>query len=140
MTSVGTFTLAAALAVALSWLACRLPGPRALPMPERWHRTPTPVTGGIALFAAFALAVQPALHTGAIASWYRPGSVDSMLATSASSCATYPENSCPSVSGTASWRCVRPIFTMSAMTNGTMPIDSAARGPERIASHAHPPA
>ena len=33
---------------------------------------------------------------------------------SASSCATYPENSCPRVSGTASCRCVRPIFTMSA--------------------------
>ena len=72
MTSVGTFTLAAALAVAFSWLACRLPGPRALPVPERWHRTPTLVTGGIALFAAFALAVQPALHTGAIAGWYKP--------------------------------------------------------------------
>lgn len=72
MTSVGTFMLAAALAVGFSWLACRLPGPRALPMPERWHRRPTLVTGGIALFAAFALAVQPALQTGAIASWYRP--------------------------------------------------------------------
>ena len=72
MTSVGTFTLAAALAVAFSWLALRLPGPRALPVPERWHRTPTPVTGGIALFGAFVLAVLPALQSGAIATWYRP--------------------------------------------------------------------
>jgi UDP-GlcNAc:undecaprenyl-phosphate/decaprenyl-phosphate GlcNAc-1-phosphate transferase len=72
VTSVGTFMLAAALAVVFAWLACRLPGPRALPIPERWHRTPTRVTGGIALFAAFALAVQPALYTGAIATWYRP--------------------------------------------------------------------
>jgi UDP-GlcNAc:undecaprenyl-phosphate/decaprenyl-phosphate GlcNAc-1-phosphate transferase len=72
VTSVGTFTLSAALAAGFCWLACRLPGPRALPIPERWHRTPTPVTGGIAIFAAFVLAVQPALQTGAIATWYRP--------------------------------------------------------------------
>ena len=72
MTSVGTFALAAALGVVFSWLACRLPGPRALPVPQRWHRTPTLVTGGIALFAAFVLGVQPALHTGAIATWYKP--------------------------------------------------------------------
>jgi UDP-GlcNAc:undecaprenyl-phosphate GlcNAc-1-phosphate transferase len=72
VTSVGTFALAVALAAAFSWLACRLPGPRAVPVPERWHCVPTLVTGGIALFAAFVLAVQPALHTGAIASWYKP--------------------------------------------------------------------
>ena len=72
MTSVGTFTLAAGLAVLCSWLACRLPGPRAVPIPERWHRTITPVTGGIALFVAFVLGVQPALHSGAIATWYKP--------------------------------------------------------------------
>jgi UDP-GlcNAc:undecaprenyl-phosphate/decaprenyl-phosphate GlcNAc-1-phosphate transferase len=72
VTSVGTFMLSAALAAALSWLACRLPGPRAVPRPERWHRSPTPVTGGIAIFVAFVLAVQPALQTGAIATWYRP--------------------------------------------------------------------
>ena len=38
---------------------------------------------------------------------------------SAVSWATYPENSCPSVSGTASMRCVRPILVM--------PSNSAAR-------------
>ena len=35
-------------------------------------------------------------------------------ATARSSCATQPENSWPSVSGVASCKCVRPIFTMSA--------------------------
>jgi UDP-GlcNAc:undecaprenyl-phosphate GlcNAc-1-phosphate transferase len=72
VTSVGTFLLAVVFAVLFSWIVCRLPGPRAIPIPDRWHRTITPVTGGIALFAAFALALQPALHTGAIATWYRP--------------------------------------------------------------------
>jgi UDP-GlcNAc:undecaprenyl-phosphate GlcNAc-1-phosphate transferase len=72
VTSVGTFLLAAALAAACCWLARRLPGPRAVPTPGRWHRTVTPATGGIALFLAFVLAVQPALHTGAIATWYKP--------------------------------------------------------------------
>jgi UDP-GlcNAc:undecaprenyl-phosphate/decaprenyl-phosphate GlcNAc-1-phosphate transferase len=72
VTSVGTFMLAAGFAVVFSWLVCRLPGPRAVPIPERWHRTITPVTGGIALFAAFVLALQPALHSGAIATWYEP--------------------------------------------------------------------
>ena len=73
MTSVGTFLLAAAFAVLFSWLACRLPGLRAVPIPERWHRAViTPVTGGVALFLAFVLAVQPALHSGAIATWYKP--------------------------------------------------------------------
>jgi UDP-GlcNAc:undecaprenyl-phosphate/decaprenyl-phosphate GlcNAc-1-phosphate transferase len=72
VTSVGTFLLAAGLAVVFSGIVCRLPGPRAIPIPERWHRTITPVTGGIALYAAFVLAVQPALYSGAIATWYRP--------------------------------------------------------------------
>jgi UDP-GlcNAc:undecaprenyl-phosphate/decaprenyl-phosphate GlcNAc-1-phosphate transferase len=72
MTSVATALLAAALAAAFSALAWRLPGPRAHPLPERWHRTVTPVTGGIALFAAFALALQPALGSGAIPTRYQP--------------------------------------------------------------------
>lgn len=72
MTSVGTFLLAAGLAALFSRLARSLPGPLAVPIPERWHRTTTPVTGGIALFAAFVLAVQPALRSGAIATWYEP--------------------------------------------------------------------
>ena len=49
-----------------------------------------------------------------MASSCSPCSVCSIRAASASSCATYPENSCPSVSGTASWRWVRPIFTIPA--------------------------
>src|SRR6266508_2095394 len=36
-----------------------------------------------------------------------------MRSMSSSSWATYPPNSWPSVSGTASWRWVRPVFTMS---------------------------
>ena len=60
-----------------------------------------------------------------IASSYRPGSVSSIRPMSASSCATYPPNSWPSVSGTASCRCVRPIFTMSA--NSSARAASASR-------------
>src|SRR5207248_3862377 len=42
----------------------------------------------------------------------------------------------------AEGRSAAPIATlmMSAITNGTMPIVHAARGPARTASHAHPPA
>ena len=72
MTSVGTVLLATVLGVLLSALVRRLPGPHAVPHPDRWHGSVTPVTGGIALFGAFVLALQPALHTGAIASWYNP--------------------------------------------------------------------
>jgi UDP-GlcNAc:undecaprenyl-phosphate GlcNAc-1-phosphate transferase len=72
VTSVGTFLLAAALALLFSAAVRHLPGPRAVPIPDRWHTTVTPVTGGIALFAAFVLAVQPALNSGAIATWYKP--------------------------------------------------------------------
>ena len=35
-------------------------------------------------------------------------------AIASSSAPTYPDHSCPTVSGTASSRCVRPIFTTSA--------------------------
>jgi len=41
-------------------------------MPDRWHRTVTPASGGIALFGAFLLAVQPGLFSGAISRDYLP--------------------------------------------------------------------
>ena len=72
MISLGTFALAIALAGVLSSLVRRLPGPNAVPLPSRWHRTITPATGGIALFGAFVLALLPALHSGAVASRYNP--------------------------------------------------------------------
>jgi UDP-GlcNAc:undecaprenyl-phosphate GlcNAc-1-phosphate transferase len=49
-----------------------LPGPAAVPVPDRWHRTVTPATGGIALFLAFIVALQPPLYEGAISSRYLP--------------------------------------------------------------------
>jgi UDP-GlcNAc:undecaprenyl-phosphate/decaprenyl-phosphate GlcNAc-1-phosphate transferase len=41
-------------------------------MPDRWHRTVTPASGGIALFGAFFLAVQPGFISGAISRDYLP--------------------------------------------------------------------
>jgi UDP-GlcNAc:undecaprenyl-phosphate GlcNAc-1-phosphate transferase len=72
MTSVGTFLLAIALTVLFAALVRRLPHPRAMPLPDRWHKTATPATGGIAVFGAFALALVPALELGAIADRYNP--------------------------------------------------------------------
>src|SRR5439155_3982935 len=66
MVSLGTFALAGVLAALLSGLAQKLPGPTAMPLAGRWHHAATPVTGGIALFCASALALFPALHLGAI--------------------------------------------------------------------------
>jgi len=50
----------------------RLPAPAAVPVPDRWHGAVTPATGGIALFFAFILALQPPLNQGAISSRYEP--------------------------------------------------------------------
>jgi UDP-GlcNAc:undecaprenyl-phosphate/decaprenyl-phosphate GlcNAc-1-phosphate transferase len=72
MTSVGTFLLATALTVLFSALVRRLPGPSAVPLPDRWHRAATPATGGIALYGAFGLSVLPAFAAGAIADRYNP--------------------------------------------------------------------
>ena len=41
-------------------------------MPDRWHQTTTPTSGGIALFGAFALALVPALLSNAVAREYVP--------------------------------------------------------------------
>jgi UDP-N-acetylmuramyl pentapeptide phosphotransferase/UDP-N-acetylglucosamine-1-phosphate transferase len=72
MTSVGTFLLAIGLTVLFSAVVRRLPGPRATPLPDRWHRATTPAGGGIALYCSFALAVIPALAAGAVADRYNP--------------------------------------------------------------------
>jgi UDP-GlcNAc:undecaprenyl-phosphate GlcNAc-1-phosphate transferase len=72
MTSLATFILAICSAAILSATALRLPGPRAVPLPNRWHRTVTPVTGGIALFGGFILALQPAFLSDAVEPRYLP--------------------------------------------------------------------
>jgi UDP-GlcNAc:undecaprenyl-phosphate GlcNAc-1-phosphate transferase len=72
MTSLATFILAICSAAILSATALRLPGPRAVPLPNRWHSTVTPVTGGIALFGAFILALQPAFLSDAVGPRYLP--------------------------------------------------------------------
>jgi UDP-GlcNAc:undecaprenyl-phosphate/decaprenyl-phosphate GlcNAc-1-phosphate transferase len=72
MTSVTACAIALALAAAFSALARRLPGPSALPLPNRWHSSVTPVTGGIAIFGAFVLALLGPFITGAIPHRYVP--------------------------------------------------------------------
>jgi UDP-GlcNAc:undecaprenyl-phosphate/decaprenyl-phosphate GlcNAc-1-phosphate transferase len=72
MTSLATLFLAIGSAAILSACVQRLPGPRAVPLPDRWHRNVTPVTGGIALFGAFVLALQPALLSNAVDRRYLP--------------------------------------------------------------------
>ena len=64
--------MAVVLAAILSSLSRRLPGPAAAPLPNRWHGTVTPVTGGIAICGAFFLALQAPLFTGAIPHRYVP--------------------------------------------------------------------
>jgi UDP-GlcNAc:undecaprenyl-phosphate/decaprenyl-phosphate GlcNAc-1-phosphate transferase len=72
MTSVGTFLFAIALTIVLSALVRHLPAPSAIPVPDRWHRAVTPLTGGIALFVAFSVSLLPAFASGAIADRYNP--------------------------------------------------------------------
>jgi UDP-GlcNAc:undecaprenyl-phosphate GlcNAc-1-phosphate transferase len=72
MTSLGTLVLAICCVALLALDVRRLPGPRAVPLPDRWHRTITPASGGIALFGAFVLALQPALFSGAVGREYVP--------------------------------------------------------------------
>jgi UDP-GlcNAc:undecaprenyl-phosphate/decaprenyl-phosphate GlcNAc-1-phosphate transferase len=72
MTSLTTLLLAAAFAVVLSAAVRRIPVLTAMPLPDRWHKTATPVTGGIALFVAFIVALQPALFSNAVDSRYVP--------------------------------------------------------------------
>src|SRR4029453_6204447 len=72
MTSLATLAFATCCAALLSAAVRRLPRPSAVPTPDRWHRTVTPASGGIALFGAFLLAVQPGLFSGAISRDYLP--------------------------------------------------------------------
>jgi UDP-GlcNAc:undecaprenyl-phosphate GlcNAc-1-phosphate transferase len=72
MTSLTTLLVAICGAAVLSAGLQRLPGPKAVPLPNRWHRTITPVTGGIALFGAFLLALQPAVFFAAVDERYLP--------------------------------------------------------------------
>ena len=72
MTSLATLVFATCCAALLSAAVRRLPRPSAIPVPDRWHRTVTPASGGIALFGAFFLAVQPGLISGATSRDYLP--------------------------------------------------------------------
>jgi UDP-GlcNAc:undecaprenyl-phosphate/decaprenyl-phosphate GlcNAc-1-phosphate transferase len=72
MISLATLALAILCAAILSAVARRLPVPAAVPLPDRWHRTITPVTGGIALFGAFAIVLVPSFVSGAVDRRYLP--------------------------------------------------------------------
>ena len=72
MISVATLFVATLGAAILSAGARRLPVPSAAPLPDRWHRTITPVTGGVAIFGAFALVLAPSFASGAVAGRYLP--------------------------------------------------------------------
>ena len=72
MISLATLGLAIAASAVLSAAVRRLPLPAAVPLPDRWHRTVTPVTGGIALFGAFAVVLVPSFASGAVDSRYVP--------------------------------------------------------------------
>jgi UDP-GlcNAc:undecaprenyl-phosphate GlcNAc-1-phosphate transferase len=72
MISLATLLLAGLVAAVLSAVARRLPVPEAVPLPDRWHRTVTPVTGGIALFGAFALVLVPSFVSRAVDERYLP--------------------------------------------------------------------
>jgi UDP-GlcNAc:undecaprenyl-phosphate/decaprenyl-phosphate GlcNAc-1-phosphate transferase len=72
VTSVLTLTVAMCGAASLSAVASRLRGLQAVPTPQRWHRTPTPLTGGIAIFGAFVAALLLPVLTGAVDARYLP--------------------------------------------------------------------
>lgn len=72
MISLATLVLAILSAAILSAVVRRLPVPAAVPLPERWHRTVTPVTGGIALFGAFVVVLVPTFASGAVDDRYLP--------------------------------------------------------------------
>ncbi len=72
MTSAATLVLAVLVALVLTPAVRRVPGLVAIPLPSRWSQAATPTTGGIALFGAFLLALQPALLLGAVDRRYIP--------------------------------------------------------------------
>jgi UDP-GlcNAc:undecaprenyl-phosphate GlcNAc-1-phosphate transferase len=67
-----TFFVAVIAAAILSSLVRHLRWPQAVPTPQRWHRTVTPMTGGIAIFAAFFAALQLPFAEGAVDQHYLP--------------------------------------------------------------------
>ena len=72
MISLATLVVAIAASAVLSASVRRLPLPAAVPLPDRWHLTVTPVTGGIALFGAFAAVLVPSFASGAVDRRYLP--------------------------------------------------------------------
>jgi UDP-GlcNAc:undecaprenyl-phosphate GlcNAc-1-phosphate transferase len=70
--SLATLVAAAGSAAILCAAVRRLPLPSAVPLPNRWHRTVTPVTGGIALFGAFAVVLVPSFVNGIVDPRYVP--------------------------------------------------------------------
>ena len=72
MISLVTLLVSAVLAALLSAVVRRVPLPAAVPLPDRWHRSVTPVTGGIALFVAFTAVLVPSFATGAVDTRYLP--------------------------------------------------------------------
>jgi UDP-GlcNAc:undecaprenyl-phosphate/decaprenyl-phosphate GlcNAc-1-phosphate transferase len=66
MTPVLTLLVGALVAWVGSIVLLRLPGPIARPVPDRWHRKSTPVTGGFALLAGFLLALASAVLAGQV--------------------------------------------------------------------------
>jgi UDP-GlcNAc:undecaprenyl-phosphate/decaprenyl-phosphate GlcNAc-1-phosphate transferase len=80
MISLATLVLAGLVAALLSAAATRLRLLEAVPMPDRWHRSATPVTGGIALFVGFAAVLVPSFATGAVSSRYLPLLLGAMAA------------------------------------------------------------
>ena len=65
-----TSVLALGVGVLGTWVASivflRLPGPVARPVPDRWHRKSTPLTGGLALLTGFLLALGSAALAGQV--------------------------------------------------------------------------
>jgi UDP-GlcNAc:undecaprenyl-phosphate GlcNAc-1-phosphate transferase len=64
MTSVLVVLVALLGTWVVSIAALRLPGPVARPVPDRWHRNSTPLTGGLALLVGFLAALGTAVLTG----------------------------------------------------------------------------
>ena len=56
--------IGAAASLAAGFILLRLPGPTAQPVPDRWHKKSTPVTGGFALLAGLLVALAASAATG----------------------------------------------------------------------------
>lgn len=58
------FGIAAVTTLAVGGILLRLPGPMAQPVPDRWHKKSTPVTGGFALLVGLLVALLAATAAG----------------------------------------------------------------------------